>query len=620
MRAKYDVIIIGGGVAGLVAAARLSEDATKTILVVEAGKDRRGDPFVDTPGMLIATWGNRDYDWDFWTTTQASLGGRQLPQPRGRLLGGSSAINAMAMLYPSPRDLQAWVNLGNHGWAPQDLAPYYSKSTKFFPPSHKTMESLGLNAYYQPELYGTDGPVSTSIAEGSNQFDEAFINALDGTGLSQKRDPILGIQRGPFTPSSSVDPNSRKRSYAAEGYYTNMIQGRDNVDLLIETHVDKLILDGSRGENDLVEAKGVVVIRNDGSIQQILGDDVILAAGSLQTPLVLERSGIGRRDVLSKNGIEVSVENPGVGENLQDHVFTSISMEVADGLVTRDAARDPAVVAAFVKEYSEKKSGPLASVPLNYAVLPPVDGSGCISATELVTLSEAHVEPSDSSPIESGLNAQHSELRNMLHSGETCAMYLGIFAGQTVINLRGRTSMVEAHTPLHPQNFLTISVGLNRPMSRGSVHIGGKDAEVVPGAAGPIIDPSYLSHALDQELLARGLQFVKSLAQTEDLKKVLKPNGVVLPPAAADVSDMAVAKRISSERAWSNYHPVGTCAMMPRDLGGVVSDRLVVYGMKNVRVIDASVFPMIPMGNIQATVYAVAEKACDLIKEDWAQP
>lgn len=618
MSTKYDAIIVGGGVAGLVAAARLSEDVTKKILVIESGKDRRSDPYIDTPGLLISTWGNPVYDWCFWTTPQDALGGRQLPQPRGRVLGGSSAINATAMLYPCPRDFENWGKLGNWGWGYSDLLPYYRKSTKFFPPSTETSNLLGLNTYYQPELYGKQGPIAQSFAEDFGPFDTAFIEALDSTGLSKKSDPILGNQHGPFTPTSSVDPTNHRRSYAAEAYYSGMTEGRDNVEVLFETHVDKLILRESQMKNSIVDAEGVVTVDSDGNTTQIYGDTVILAAGSIQTPLVLERSGIGRRDVLEQQGIDVVIDSPGVGENLQDHVYTSISIEVADGLTTKDAVRDPAVVAALVKEYNENQSGPLASVPLNYAVLPPVDESGNVSTRKLEELVKEYGEWNEARTFAPGIRAQLAELTPMLLDKQTCALYLGALAAQSVINPDGKTSMAEAHSPQHPENFLTISIGLNHPMSRGSVHIGGKVVETDVDKHGPIINPSYLSHPLDQELLARGLQFVQRLTQSDALKKVLKPGGVLLPPTAADISDLSIAKRVSRERAWPNYHPVGTCAMMPQELHGVVSDRLVVYGTSNIRVIDASIFPMIPMGNIQATVYAVAEKACDLFKEDWA--
>ncbi|RYP69052.1 hypothetical protein DL769_005370 [Monosporascus sp. CRB-8-3] len=607
MSIRYDAIIVGGGVAGLVAATRLSEDATKRILVIEAGKDHRGDPQVDIPGMLLTLWGNPEYDWNFWTVPQQGLDGREVPQPQGKILGGSSAINATAMLYPTPRNFESWSKLGNRGWTAEDMIPYYRKSMKYYPPSRETKDLLGLESYYQPELYGTDGPISASIADGFGPYDVAFISSIDSTGLSKKSDPFLGRQHGPFTPLTSVDPRTRKRAYAASSYYTSLAEGRENLELLVETYVNKLIL--HRQDNGLVEAKGVEIVKADGSTAELYGKSVILAAGTFQTPLVLERSGIGSKMILERHGIEVVMDSPGVGENFRDHVYTSISLEVNDGLVTRDAVRDPAVVETYVNQYRETQSGPLAGVPLNYAVLPCVDGGGLIQSRDLETLIDRHIGLDDSNLVP-GAKAQLSELRNILLDSQECALYFGMLPGQHNIMPGGRTSMVEMHAPLRPENFLSISVGLNNPLSRGSIHIGSK---------GPVINPAYLSHPLDLEILSRGVQYLETIASQDGFKKLIKQGGIRLPSYAVDVGKPEVAKQVAKERAWTNYHPVGTCAMMPKELGGVIDDRLLVYGTSNIRIIDASIFPMITMGNIQATVYAVAEKACDLIKEDWGK-
>ena len=171
--------------------------------------------------------------------------------------------------------------------------------------------------------------------------------------------------------------------------------------------------------------------------------------------------------------------------------------------------------------------------------------------------------------------------------------------------------MSHAYSQQLSGNYITIMVGLNHPLSRGSVHIGGNDPR-----SSPIIDPNYLSHPLDVEVLSRATQFMERIISQNAMKQLLKTKSRI--PEHAILTDLESAKKIMKERLWTTYHPSCTCAMMPRDLGGAVNDRLLVHGTKNVRVIDASVFPMITLGNIQATVYAVAERACDLIKEDWA--
>lgn len=185
--------------------------------------------------------------------------------------------------------------------------------------------------------------------------------------------------------------------------------------------------------------------------------------------------------------------------------------------------------------------------------------------------------------------------------------------GQQNINPTGRTTMQEMHSPSHPENFISISAGLP-PLSCGSVHVASSNVEALP-----IIDPAYLPHPLDLELLSRGLQFVNDVLINQDAtKEVVRPNGRRLPNCATEVSKLATAKRVARERLWTNYHPACSGPMLPKELGGVVNDRLVVYGngTRNVRIIDASVFPVITQGNIQATVYAIAERASDMITED----
>lgn len=478
-------------------------------------------------------------------------------------------------------------------------------------PSENTNQMMSLGSYMQPDLYGQHGPIQGSFAE-FGELDAALLQAFESTQSDHKSDPILGKCRGMFTPLSSVDPKTRKRSYAASAYMTNEIEGRENLHLLVDTLVDKIILHES--ENGLVQASGIKLHFKDGRDEVIYCDEVILAAGSLQTPLVLERSGIGAAKILNKNNIPVVINNPGVGENLQDHMFAPISYEVADGVETRDAVRDPNIVKALVNEYLENRSGALASVPLNYGFLPPVDNNGLMGESSLKLLVDEYFQLQEDADgvVAAGRNAQWTLIKSLLLDPNESACYFGMFPGQQNINPEGRTTMQDMHAPLHPENFVSISVGLNHPLSRGSIHIANPNVE-----APPIVDPAYLSHPLDLELLSRGLQFVDNqLIHQEGMKNVVRANGRRLPSYATHVSELATAKRIARERLWTNYHPACSCPMLPRELGGVVDDRLVVYGTNNVRIIDASVFPVITQGNIQATVYAVAERACDLMKED----
>lgn len=174
----------------------------------------------------------------------------------------------------------------------------------------------------------------------------------------------------------------------------------------------------------------------------------------------------------------------------------------------------------------------------------------------------------------------------------------------------GRTEMKDLLAPTNPKNYITIMVANNHPFSRGSCHIRSASPDGKPS-----LDPKYLSHPLDLEILARQTQYIETIVKTEPLASLLKPVGRL--PEGKEATTLEAAKEIVKERLLSTFHPVGTCAMMPKELGGVVDSRLKVHGIKNLRVVDASIFPMETLGNIQATVYAVAEKAADLIKEDW---
>lgn len=531
-----------------------------------------------------------------------------MPQPRGKVLGGSSAINVAALVYPSPRNFDAWTRLGNQGWTYDAVKPYYKKFQTFSPASAETSKLLSLDSYFKPELHGSQGPVKASFPDAYGPFNQAWMEAFDSAGFTDETDPILGRKQGAFTPPNTVNPDTKQRSYAANSYLNPVIEKRANLDILTEAFVQKVLLE----QSDEVEAKGVRVSNSSSSTIDIYAGEVILAAGAFQSPLVLEYSGIGSGALLKENGIEVFIDNPAVGENLQDHAFATISVEVKDDQISGDMARDPSVIQALVKQYMETKGGMLSGIPLSLAVTPPVDSHGRMSSEDVKTLAGAHLDIHDDA-ISPAAKSHVREVKDLLVDPAESSCFFGLMPSQMNVKTEGKTTMQEAYSPQRPENFITIMVGLNHPFSRGSVHISGSDPK-----AAPAIDPKYLSHPLDMEILARGVQFLDTLVNQDAFKRLLKTEaGQRLPELAHKLRDLEVAKQVARDRLWTTYHPSCTCAMLPRELGGVVNDRLVVHGTKNLRVIDASIFPMIPMGNIQATVYAVAERACDLIKEDW---
>ncbi|EAQ83060.1 hypothetical protein CHGG_10878 [Chaetomium globosum CBS 148.51] len=567
----FDYVVIGGGTAGLVVANRLTEDSSVRVLVVEAGADRTADPLVLTPGLVGALYGKEEYDWNFISPPQPTLNNRRINQARGKMLGGSSALNFLMLLYPSKGNIDAWAALGNPSWNYDALAPYLRKFATVHPSPQSARDLLGLT-YLNEDLAKGDGPIQVSHTEGYGVTNKAWLQTFAGLGLEAASDPREGGALGAFQNHASIDPATNTRSYACTGYYTPEVAKRPNLVVLTETVVNKIIFDTTSGEDAV--ATGVEIITKDGQKKQVSAStEVILAAGSLQSPQILELSGVGGRDLLGKHGIPVIVENPNVGEHVQDHPIVCQSFEVADGVPSGDVLRDPNVLQALVGMYQTGGAGPLGQSVISVAYSPLVDGSGIVPAEAKASLFAEHAPTFDT--------PEGKVARKLVESPTEATFQYLLFPSQ--------------------------------PFSRGSVHITSADVH-----APPEWDPKYNSNPLDMELLARAVQFVERIVDpATPFGGVLKAGGQRQPALKAD--DLDTAREIVRRRQISVFHVAGSCAMRPRDQGGVVDERLRVYGTKRLRVVDASVFPIEPVGNIQSVVYAVAERAADFIKEDRAR-
>ncbi|KAI1183944.1 GMC oxidoreductase-domain-containing protein [Nemania serpens] len=323
--------------------------------------------------------------------------------------------------------------------------------------------------------------------------------------------------------------------------------------------------------------------------------EVVLAAGVYNTPKILELSGIGAQQLLQKHGISTVIDLPGVGENLQDHLMTGLSYEVVEGVLTGDPLmrQEPDALALAQKLYVENKAGPFTIGGMqSHAFMPTPDAS---------TLPESVWEqkPADFE--------RQALIRSMLDSpGGTTGAWL-MFLAQTNLHEGGKSFV---GSQLLPENYVSLGCIQSHPLSRGSTHISSADI-----TDGPNIDPRYLSHPADIEILARHLQSLDTvLRPSTHLSKFLKPDGKRNHPDAFKVHDLKEAKKYVVDTATSAYHSCGTAAMMPLEKGGVVSPELMVYGTSNLQIVDASIFPLIPRGNILSSVYAVAERASDIIK------
>ncbi|KAL9014419.1 MAG: hypothetical protein Q9173_000940 [Seirophora scorigena] len=602
----FDYIIIGAGTAGLVVANRLTAQPDVSVLVVEAGADRLDDPKITTPGLLTLTYDDPQYDWSFNTVPQDQLYGKSVSHSRGKVVGGSSAINALALIYPPKSSIDAWERLGNQGWNWDSMAPYYRKFHTFNRPSEETAEALG-TGYIDEEIQGKSGPIQSSFPEFHGPLGKAWPRTFKNLDFSLTSDPLSGQATGGFSYLSTVDPRTWERSHAGSAYYTP-IKARPNLCLLTETQVQKIILEKQSPTG--VIAKGVSLLDHGGRSQiKVAKREVIVCAGAIHSPQLLELSGIGSSRLLRSNGIGVFIDNPYVGENFQDHPMTGMSCEVIDGLPTIDMIRDPQVIQGATEAYQTSRQGPLTAGFHSVASLPVVEFLTEEGRTELGKLLDEYLQPAvEPAANPPSLPTQYAILRSLLESPSEGSIIIGMGASQMHFE---KALQKDIYAITEPENYVSFLVALAQPFSRGSVHI--TSASI---SDAPEIDPRYLSHPLDIEILARHMQYIPKIAATEPLASLLKSGGRRL-PEGIDLRSLDSAKEHCKRNLITNNHPCGTCAMMPVEDGGVVDSRLRVHGVKGLRVVDASVFPMIPRGNIQSSVYAVAEKASDLIMEDW---
>ncbi|KAL8640852.1 MAG: hypothetical protein Q9228_002272 [Teloschistes exilis] len=600
---SLDYIIVGGGTAGLVLANRLTADPDVSILVIEAGSDRLSDPKITTPGLLTLTYNDPQYDWGFNTVPQEHLYGKCVSHSRGKVVGGSSAINALALIYPPRSSIDAWEHLGNKDWNWENLSTYYRKFHTFNNPSKETANALG-TSYIDEKVQGRTGPIQSSFPEFHGPLGKAWPETFKNLDFPLSSDPLSGQSSGGYSYLSTVDPTNWERSHAGSAYYAP-VADRPNLQMLTDTFVEKILLEQS--DTDGVIAKGVNLRHNGVSQSCMARREVILCAGAIQSPQLLELSGIGSSKILKACGVQLIVDNPHVGENFQDHPMTGSSFEVIDGLPTIDMIRDPKVIQAAQEAYQSSRQGPLTAGFHSVASLPVVEFLTEQGQAELASLLKEHLATTVPA-AEPSISTQYRILRSILESPSEGSIIIGMGASQMHF---GQALQKDIYAITDPENYISFLVSLAQPFSRGSVHITSPSVFDPPS-----IDPRYLSHPLDIEILARHMMYIPTIAKTEPLASLIKDGGRVL-PEGIDLQELASAKEHCKRHIITNNHPCGTCAMMPLENGGVVDSRLRVHGVKGLRVVDASIFPMIPRGNIQSSVYAVAEKAADLIMEDW---
>ena len=505
------------------------------------------------------------------------------------MLGGTSAINYMIYNRGQEIDYSDWAELVGEEWGWSRLKPYMMK--------HERFDGTNSEYSYDGSYHGNDGGIHTSFPSSRCPMEMEWLEACEQTHGQQHpspKDAWSGDHTGVYTCLSTIDRSAAKgtRSYAATGYLLPALR-RPNLKVLTEAHVLKIILESDSGN---FKATGLE-FHTQGQTHRVQATrEVILCAGTIQTPQILELSGIGDPSVLSQAGIETLVENVDVGTNYQDHVMTGVCYTLAPNVMSLDRLHDPVLQAQAMAEYTQSQSGPLSDAAstmgfVAYAAIAP-------EAEVAATASSVENQPT-TTPKQAKLEADR------LRSPTTAGIHL--YGIAVTFNSDSGHDLSKYFEPPPPGvGRFTMGVSLQYPSSRGTIHITSSDPFQQPA-----IDPAYLAHPADLEVICAALRYSDKVFQAPRLAECVAERW--LPRPEVDITDRAQLEDYVRNSCNSEYHPLGTAAM-----GKVLDSRLRVKGVKGLRVCDASVFPTNISGNLMATVYAVAEKGADLIKEDWA--
>ena len=357
---SFDYLIVGGGTAGLTLAARLAEDPDIAVGVIEAGLDRTDETTVLTPGFTTAMWSNPDYDWIFDTVPQTHGNNRIVNHPRGKQLGGSSAINLNYWTHASRQDIDNWGQLGNPGWSWDELFPYFLKSENYTAPPASVSAQVDTN-FIEPPLHGENGPVQDSFPPFYDNFYKAWEPTYKSLGLGPTGDPKDGLAIGAYTTLLSIDAKNASRSYAGNAYYKPNA-AKPNLSVLTGAFATKVVFATSK--TPLI-ATGVKFTVSGESYTVSAQREVIVCAGTFQSPHLLELSGIGNEALLKSKGVDVHYDNENVGENLQDHILLPLAFEAAPGEATFESLRNETIFMNALTEYTTNHTGPLSAGTCN---------------------------------------------------------------------------------------------------------------------------------------------------------------------------------------------------------------------------------------------------------------
>jgi choline dehydrogenase len=527
---ESDYVIVGGGSAGCILAARLSEHPSVTVTLLEAGPEDR-HPWIHLPAGYAKLFLAGTFDWKYETEPDPGIAGRRVKWPRGRVLGGSGSINGMAFLRGSPRDYDRWAQSGARGWSFDECLPAFKAMECWEgPPS---------------EWRGTEGPIRCGPAPYRSEAGHAFLDACYAVG-----EPACTDFNGAWYEGAGVMPVnvSRGRRVSTARAYLKPARSRSNLRVVTGARAHRIVI--AEGRARAVEGRGPA-----GPTRWTARREVILSAGAIESPKLLMLSGIGDPDALAAFGIAPVVRSPGVGKNLQDHLVVRMPYRTRPAGTMNEMTSSWFGHVRMGLEWLFTRKGPLS-----------------VGAAD--TCLFTRVTPGAEEP-------------------EVQLQFLNF----------SFTNLAEG---LHPHPGFTINVNVCRPDSRGEISLASPDPETHPR-----ITPNYFSAPNDLYLTVEGVKRARTIAATPPIAPLIEAE---IQPGAAVTTDAALSEWVRSV-ASTVYHPCGTVRMGDDD-AAPLDPRLRVKGVAGLRVVDASVFPLVPSSNIQPAVLMVAERASAMIRED----
>ena len=526
---RYDYVIVGGGTAACILANRLTADGRHTVLMLEAGGEPRS-MWINIPAGFTRLLNDPLYNWRFQTEPEDNVHGRTISVPRGKGLGGSSLINGMIYVRGQPQDYDHWAEMGATGWSAQEVAPYFRK----------------MEAYVDGDSRrGKSGPMHISQTAVRHPIASAWLKAAAQDGQPLNED-YNGERQDGFG-YYQVTQKGGQRWSAVDGYL-NPVRQRSNLTVRTGAHVLKVNVLAGR-------CTGVTVRQNGCEVTVAANREVILAAGAVQTPQILELSGIGHPDLLQSLGIPVVHESRQVGENYIDHFATRMNWRVKNMQTLNELAQGWRVGWAAL-QYLARRTG-------------------------ILTL---------------GTGLVHGFVKTRAELATPDVQYFFMHASYADAAVR----------KLDNAPGMTIGVTGLRPVSQGSIHI--RSTEPL---AGPAIRPNFLASQADQQTLIDGMKIARRIVNQPALANYIDFEISPGNPVQTDEQWLHFAR----QNGQTIYHPIGTCRM-GSDADAVVDTRLRFNGLHGLRVVDASVMPAMVSGNTQAAVMMVAERGADLILQD----